>query len=180
MNNPAINSKTNLIIQHAHASIRDDVSRHLSGCHFSDPDDPTLNALVVQALLAGQPIKLVEHGGAAIATEIGLARLGDRMENTAWSLARMKTSTVLVACLLCSLLGAGSTVFIIKKWSGTSIGRYLGLSTPPDTRIALLDSIGATLRVKNEKETTYVYFTGNRQPKNSRTESGVNYLYFTQ
>jgi hypothetical protein len=177
--NKSIQSKTDIILQHAQPGIRDELSRHLSQCGFTDPDDPVLNALVTQSILAGQPISLIEQGGSALATETGLARLGDRIENTAWSVAKMKLFNVLIACGL-SAFFAASLLLATLKFGTPEIGRYLGLSAASDDRIKLLDGIGASLRVKNSEGTIYVYFKGNLQPKTGHTDDGVNYLYFKQ
>lgn len=175
--NPGIINKTDLILKNAQPSIRDELSRHLASCGFTDPDDPTLNALVAQAMIAGQPVRLVETGGAAVATEASMARLGDRFESTAWSLARLRVGTILFACLLSFGIGAGGVAVAFKIW-GTSLAGWFDLPRATDARLGMLDEVGAVLQVKRQKGMTYVYFDGQMQPAAGQTRDGTNFLYF--
>ena len=175
--NAPLTAKTDLILKHAQPAIRDELSRHLSACGFTDPDDPALNALVVQAMVAGQPVRLVERGGAALATESGLARLGDRVENSAWSVARLRVGTVVLACLLSAGLGAVSAALAFKFW-GVSVAAASDLAPAGDSRLTILAGIGATLHVERKQDTTYVYFDGPLQPAADKTREGLNFLYF--
>jgi hypothetical protein len=175
--NSNVSAKIDLILKHAGPGIRDELSRHLNGCGFADPDDPLLNALVVQSAIVGQPVRLVEHGGATVATEAGLARLGDRFDDTAWSLARLRIGTVLLACLLSLGIGAGGVVVAFRIWPQSLAGLF-NLPRAIDDRLVTLSAIGATLHVKDTKGTTYVYFDGELQPNSGQTKNGMNYLYF--
>jgi hypothetical protein len=173
---PSVSDKIESILNCAQPAIRDELSRHLYGCHFSDPDDPVLNSLVAQAIIAGQPIRLAESGGAPVATEAGLARLGDRVEATAWSVGSMKVATVLVACLLSVLIGGGIVLLGLKLWPEKMAG-VLRLPREIDSRIEVLEKVGATLHVEQKEGTVYVYVTGENPPKAGQTRKGFNYLY---
>ena len=175
--NPTITAKTESILKNAQPAIRDELSRHLAACDFTDPNDPMLNALVVQSTIAGQPVRLVEHGGAAVATEAGLARLGNRFENTAWSLARLRIGTIALACLLSSGIGAGGVALAFKFW-GASLAGFFDLPRATDVRLGILKDIGAVLEVEQRQGTTYLYFKGQMQPAAQQTKNGTNFLYF--
>ncbi len=175
--NSAVSAKIDLILKHAQPSIQGDLSRHLLACGFTDPDDPALNALVAQAMIAGQPVRLVEAGGAAVATEAGMARLGDRLENTAWSLLHQKVRNVVLSCVLCLALGAGMVLAGFKLWPHP-LAQIFDLPRATDARLVTLSTIGATLHVEEAKGTIYVYFDGQPQPYSGQTKGGMNYLYF--
>lgn len=175
--NESIQSQKEIILRNSQPAIRDLLSRYLSGCGFTDPTDPVLNALVVQSMLAGQPVRLVEQGGAAVATEAGLARLGDRFEHTAWSLARLRIGTVLLACMLFLATGAGGVAVAFKLW-GPSLAGVFNLPRADDARLITLADFGAVLHVEKQKGTAYVYFDGSVQPSAGQTKDGMNYLYF--
>jgi hypothetical protein len=175
--NPAVSDKIELVLKHAQPAIRDELLRHLNGCGFVDPDDPLLNALIVQSAIVGQPVRLVEHGGAAVATEAGMSRLGDRFDDTAWSLARLRIGTVWLACLLSLGIGAGGVLLAFKIWPQSLAGVF-DLPRATDDRLVTLSAIGATLHVKEAKGTTYVYFDGELQPNSGQAKSGRNYLCF--
>jgi hypothetical protein len=151
------------------------MSRYFDGFKFTDPADPALGMMVVQSMFAGQPSRYVDQGGAAIATEAGLARLGDRFDKTAWSLARLRIGTVLLACLLSFGMGAGGVMVAFKQW-GTSLADVFNLPRADDARLNTLAEFGAVLRVEKQKGTVYLYFDGDVQP--SAGHGNKNYLFF--
>jgi hypothetical protein len=173
---PSVSDKIDVVLKHAQPAIRDALSQHLHGCRFTDPDDPVLDSLVAQAMIAGQPVRLAESGGGSVATEEGLARLGDRVEATAWSVANMKVTTVLVACLLSVLIGGGIVLLGLTLWPEKVAG-VLRLPREIDSRIEVLERVGATLHVEQKEGTVYVYVTGENPPKAGQTRKGFNYLY---
>jgi hypothetical protein len=165
------------ILKHTDAAVRDDVARYLRACQFTSPDDPMLNGLAVQAALAGQPVRLAQAGGAQVATEAGLARLGDRFEATAWSLARLRVGTIFLACLLSFGMGAGGVAVAFKLWSN-SLADVFDLPRASDARLTTLGEFGAVLHVEQQKDTAYVYIDGRVQPALGTSKGGKNYLYF--
>ena len=174
-----VTEKTDLILKHAQPAIRDELSRHLAACGFVDPDDPTLNSLVAQSMIVGQPVRIVERGGAALATEAGLARLGDRLHNVAWSLGKLRIGTVVLACSLTFLAGIGGTALAFRIW-GDSLSSAFHLPVATDPRLESLSNAGAELQVKAKDGTVFVYLQGNVQASANRTSGGLNYLYFKQ
>ena len=175
--NTTVSETIENILQYTDPAIRDDVARRLRACNFTSADDPMLKGLAVQAALAGQPVRLAQAGGAQIATEAGLARLGDRFEVTAWSLARLRVGTVLLACLLSLGIGAGGMALSFKLW-GASLAGVFDLPRAGDARLTTLGEFGAVLHVEQQKGTTYVYIDGDVQPASGQTKAGLNYLYF--
>jgi hypothetical protein len=175
--NTTVSETIENILLHTDPAIRDDVARALRACNFTSPDDPMLNGLAVQAALASQPVRLAQAGGAQIATEAGLARLGDRFEVTAWSLARLRIGTIALACLLSSGIGAGGVALAFKFW-GASLAGFFDLPRATDVRLGILKDIGAVLEVEQRQGTTYLYFKGQMQPAAQQTKNGTNFLYF--
>jgi hypothetical protein len=124
-----------------------------------------------------QPIRPGKTNGAALATEAGLARLGDRFEEVAWTLLRLKVRNVILSCFLSSLLGALAVVAAFKLWP-QPLADFFNTPRAIDARLLTLAQIDATLHVKEVKGVTYVYFDGQPQPNSRQTKDGLNYLYF--
>jgi hypothetical protein len=163
-----IATKIETILQHAQPAIRDKLSQHLHVCGFTDPDDPILNALVAQSMIAGQPVRLVERDGASVATEAGLAMLGNRLEDTMWLTLYPKWGKIAAVWLLSVILtGAG-------VWTGMKIIQ------PPDERVLLLERAGADLQVDVADNATRVFFNGEIQPVIGKASDGRNYFFFPQ
>jgi len=121
--------------------------------------------------------RIVTELGVAVATEAGLARLGDRMENAVWSVMRTKMWTIATACLLSAAIGGGAMLLAFKIWPHRLAGAF-DLPRVEDNRLVTLNAVGATLVVKQSKGTTYIYFTGsNVRPLAGQTRKGMNYLY---
>jgi len=165
------------IVQNTDPAIREDVANHLRACNFSSSDDPMLNGLAVLAALANQPVRLAQVGGAQVATEAGLARLGDRFEGTAWSLGRLRIGTIALACLLCLGIGAGSVAVSFKLW-GASLAGLFDLPRSSDARLMALNEYGAVLHVERNKGEIDLYIDGDVKPSTGRTNDGLNYIYF--
>jgi hypothetical protein len=175
--NPQVTSVTDMILKHTDPAFRDQVAQVLSTCNFTSPDDPMLGGLAVQALLASQPVRLAESGGAAVATESGLARLGDRFDEVASTLLHLKIRNILLSWLVCFSMGAGSLLACLMIWP-QSTADFLRLPKAPDARLRLIDQTGASLRVSKDGEAVVVYFAGETQPAAGQTKDGRNYLYF--
>ena len=166
--NPTVTDKLDTILQHAQPAIRDELAQHLRACNFADPDDPVLIALVAQSMIAGQPVRLIERDGAGVATEAGLARLGNRLEETMWSVLYPKWCTVAAVWVLSVIAG------------GAGVWTWMQFNPAPDARILLLKRAGADLQVEAAEGTTYIYFKGDLQPAAGKTRDGRHYLYFAK
>lgn len=173
---PSVSDKIEIVLKHAQPAIRDELSRHLHGCRFADPDDPILNSLLAQSMIAGQPVRLAEAGGSAVATEDGLARLGDRVEASAWSLARAKIQTIVLGWLLAAMIGGGGVLMVIKLRPSMVAG-WCDIPRVEDDRLRALDSVGATLHVEPTKGKLYVWLSGSAIIRSGESRDGVRYLY---
>jgi len=165
------------ITKQADPAIRDQVARHLAACNFVSADDPMLNALAVQAAFANQPLRLAQAGGAAVASEAGLARLGDRFEAITWTLMHLKVRNVILSFLLSFILGMG-TVLGALKFHPQALAWLIGLSGVADVRLETLEQSGASLHVEQSEGVTCIYLLGEVRVKHGQTDDGINYLYF--
>jgi hypothetical protein len=166
--NHTVAIKIETILQHAQPAIRDELARHLRACGFTDPDDPVLIALVAQSMIAGQPVRLIERDGAGVATEAGLAMLGNRLEEAMWSVLYPRWWRVTAIWLV--------SVVIV----GAGVWTWMKFNHAPDARILLLKRAGADLQVEAAGGTTYIYFKGDLQPAAGKTRDGRNYLNFSK
>ena len=164
------------IILNTEASKREEVRGHLRICGFTSPDDPMLNAIAIQAILASQPVRLATEGGAHVATEPGLARLGDRFDAITSTLMHLKVRNIFLSWMLCILIGGGALLLAAKSWP-VPTASFLNLPPAPDPRVAALDQSGAQLHVEKDKGVTYVYITGDVTHGAAKTPKGMNYLF---
>jgi hypothetical protein len=182
MNTLTTAEKLELILADANPDIRDKLSLVLNDCGFRSADDPGLNALLAQAMLANQPLRLVTEGGTKVATSTDMARLGDRVEAVLDSILSIKWHNILLAFALFYLVGLGTTVVAFKIWPNELAAMFdLPKVVQPDPRIAILDKIGARLVVEtNPKDNiTYLYFKGKIQPQAKVTGDGLNFFEVT-
>ena len=145
-------------------------------CGFMSPDDPMLNAIAIQSILASQPVRLALESGAHVATEPGLARLGDRFDAITSTLMHLKVRNLFLSWVLCILIGGGSLLLAAKGWP-VPTASFLNLLPAPDSRLVALNQSGAQLHVEKDKGVTYVYVTGNVTPGAAKTPKGMNYLF---
>jgi hypothetical protein len=177
-----LTEKIDAIVNLTQPAARGQVEQALRECAFTSTDDPALNALLVQALLAGQPLHMVTDDGVGVATAADMARLGDRVHDVLWSILRLKWHTVIVAFLLFFATGTGATVVAFKMWP-ERLAPFFDLpkvGVPvTDPRLVTLDNLGADFVVKTGPDgTTYIYFDGKMQPLAGKTNDGLNFLYF--
>jgi hypothetical protein len=176
--NASTNAKIDAIVRRAHPSVREELASHLSACCFEEPNDPGLNALVAQSMLLDQADSGADPGERAVATEAGLARLGDRLEGVAWTLKNQKLGTFILACVLSIGLGAGGVALAFKMWA-PALSDLFSLPKADDGRIKELSKQGAVLHVETEKGRTYVWLEGPVQIGEAQGKNGLNYLYFS-
>jgi hypothetical protein len=176
--NATTDAKIASIVRRAHPSVRDELASHLSACCFEDPNDTGLNALVAQSMLLEQADSGTDPAGRAVATEAGLARLGDRLEGVAWTLKNLKLGTFILACVLSIGLGAGGVALAFKMWA-PALSNLFSLPRADDSRIEQLSKQGVVLHVKTGKGRTYVWLEGPVQIGEAQGKDGLNYLYFS-
>ena len=165
------------ILKNTDPAVRDKVRLYLRACAFSNGDDPMLNALAVQAVLANQPVRLAQEGGARVATEAGLARLGDRLADGIRTVASLRIGTIALALAVSFSAGIGATTLGFKLW-GRSLASVFDLPRAPDARLEELNSYGAELHVEGDKVMTAIYLKGDIDVRYAQTKDGLRYLYF--
>jgi hypothetical protein len=177
-----LSEKIDAIINLTQPAARGQVEQALRECAFTSADDPALNALHVQALLAGQPLRMVTDDGVGVATAADMARLGDRVNDVLWSILRLKWHVVIFAFLLFFMAGTGTTLLAFKLWPErlAAVFNLPKVGVPvPDARLVSLDNLGANFVVKTGPDgTTYIYFEGKLQPLAGKTNDDLNFLYF--
>ena len=136
-----------------------------------------LNALAVQSVLANQPVRLAQEGGARVATEAGLARLGDRLADGVRTVASLRIGTIILALAICFTAGVGVTALGFKLW-GTSLAPLFDLPRAPDDRLEVLYRYGGELHVEDDKGMTAIYLKGDIDVRYAQTKNGLRYLYF--
>ena len=175
--NPNVSQSIDEIILQAAPAVREKVGHHLRACNFTSPDDPVLNALAVQAVLANQPVRLAQEGGAKVATEAGLARLGDRIADALETLSTLRIGTIAFAVFLSCGAGCGTTALAFKLWPDL-LANAINLPRATDARLRMLEGHGAELHVEESRGKTYVYFQGEIGANTGQTKDGLNFLYF--
>jgi hypothetical protein len=113
----------------------------------------------------------------SVATEEGLARLGDRFDRIAWALVRLKIGTVVLSWFLCLALGAAAVIGTAWVWPG-SMSTAFRLPPAPDRRLVTLPEKGGTLRVQTTADGTICLFFEGVQPEAGRAKDGRHYLFF--
>lgn len=165
------------ILKNTDPTVRDKVRLYLRACAFSNADDPMLNALAVQAVLANQPVRLAQEGGATVATEASLARLGDRLADSVRTVASLRIGTIILALAISLSGGIGLTALGFKLW-GRTLAPMFDLPRAPDARLEELNSYGAELHVEGDKGMTAIYLKGDIDVRYAQTKDGLRYLYF--
>ena len=175
--NTTVSETIEEIVKNTDPGVRDKVRLYLRSCAFSNADDPMLNALAIQAVLANQPVRLAQEGGARVATEAGLARLGDRIADGVRTVASLRIGTIILALAISFTAGIGVTALGFKIW-GTSLAPLFDLPRAPDARLEDLSRYGAELHVQSDRGVTAICLKGDIDVRYLQTKDGLRYLYF--
>jgi hypothetical protein len=173
--NPELQKKIETILSRVQPTDRDEIARNIAGCNFTDPADPLLNILLTLVIVSGQPLRLAETGGAALATEAGVARGFDRLENKVWSLFRLKLFNVFLGCLMSAIIALG-TGAISLKMRPEIFANTFNLPRAADARIVALNKAGMNLHVASQNDLIVIWVDGVAHATAEQTNDGLNYL----